>query len=228
MKYAAGLMVGVLSRSVGSTTASHNRFGPYFRSRVIPVNPSSDAQVTQRRILTDASQAWRGLTALQRAGWATLGSTIVRLDSLAQEYTLTGLQAFTSSFRNLSYIGLTPIEDAYTLAGLGSVASMTLTADSSPQTISFAFTPTPVPSDLSMVIEATAGVSAGINFRPRSAYKLVAVVASAGTSPENALTNWGAIFGSVVAGTKIFFRTRYISESTGEAGPWLYGSTIAL
>lgn len=128
MKYSPGLLVGQLSRSVGSTTASHNRFGPYFRSRVIPVNPNTSTQVTQRQFLHDASQGWRGLTANQRAAWTALGLEITRTDTLGVPYTLTGLQAYTSFYRTAKYIGGTALSDAPALVAVTAVASVTPTA----------------------------------------------------------------------------------------------------
>lgn len=122
-------MVGVLSRSVGNTTASHNRFGAYLRGRVIPTNPNTTNQVAQRTSLHDRSQEWRALTDTQRAGWAALGSTIVRQDSLGNNYTLTGLQAYTSYNRRLVYVGAAVISDAPALAVVTPVATATLTAN---------------------------------------------------------------------------------------------------
>lgn len=130
MKYAPSALIGVLSRSSGSTTASHNRFGAYLRGRIIPVNPNSTAQVAQRTIMTTLSQGWRALTAVQRAGWTALGLTMIRTDSLGVTYTLTGLQAYTSLNRNLLYLGQTAISAAPTLIGVTAVASATLTATS--------------------------------------------------------------------------------------------------
>jgi hypothetical protein len=130
MKYAPGAMVGVLSRSIGSTTASHNRFGAYLRGRVIPTNPNTAAQVAQRTSIIARSQEWRALTSTQRAGWTALGLTIVRTDSLGQTYNLTGLQTYTFINRNLVYVGSAVLSTAPTLLGVTAPATATLTATS--------------------------------------------------------------------------------------------------
>lgn len=58
------------SGSVGGLTASRNRGGQYFRSRVVPVNPSSPAQVTVRSNLSSLIAAWTNeLTPTQRDAW---------------------------------------------------------------------------------------------------------------------------------------------------------------
>lgn len=129
MKYVpSALGLGQLSRSAGSTTASRNRFGSYVRNRVMPVNPNTASQVTQRMSLQNRSEEWRLLTAAQRAGWDALGAAIVRTDSLGQTYTLTGLQAYTLCNRNLVYIGAAVISAAPALAIPPTLATVTVTA----------------------------------------------------------------------------------------------------
>lgn len=70
MKFTTGAMVGDLSGSIGSTTASHNKFGPYFRSKVIPVNPNTARQQAVRVVFATLVSAWNdSLTAEQRVAW---------------------------------------------------------------------------------------------------------------------------------------------------------------
>lgn len=70
MKFTPGAMVGDLSGSIGSTTASHNKFGSYFRSRVIPVNPNTGRQQTVRANFATLVNTWTTtLTPAQRIDW---------------------------------------------------------------------------------------------------------------------------------------------------------------
>lgn len=130
MKYVPGIAFGQFSRSQGSTTASHNRFGSYTRNRVTPVNPNTTKQAAQRAILSSLSAMYRTLTSTQRAGWAALGAQMTRLDSLGQSYSLTGLQAFTSINRNLGTVGASYISAAPALASPTTLLTLTLTATS--------------------------------------------------------------------------------------------------
>jgi len=88
-------------------------------------------QVAQRTILAQLSQAWRALTSAQRAGWASLGQQMVTTDSLGQAGNMTGLQAFTSLNRNLTYAGSATISDAPALAQPAPLVTMTATATAS-------------------------------------------------------------------------------------------------
>lgn len=107
MKYVPSALIGRLSRSAGSTTAAHNRFGAYLRNRVIPTNPASAKQTAVRNSLATFSGEYRALTDAQRAAWTALGLNMTRTDSLGQVYTLTGLQAYISLNRNLYTSGAT-------------------------------------------------------------------------------------------------------------------------
>lgn len=91
--------------------------------------------------------------------------------------------------------------------------------------LSVAFTATPLPAGAKLVVEATNQVSQGINFQPRSAYKVVFVGAAATASPANILSGYTAIYGAIIAGSKIFVRARVV-DSTGQAGDWLYSNVI--
>lgn len=92
--------------------------------------------------------------------------------------------------------------------------------------LSVAFTPTPEAANNVLVIEATAQVSAGKRFQPRSAYKFIQQVAAAGASPADILSAYTAKFGALLSGTKIFFRLSSISTTTGERSAFLYTSQI--
>lgn len=130
VKYVPSALIGQLSRSLGSTTASHNRYGAYLRGRIVPVNPNTPAQQAQRDAMLDFSQSWRNLTAAQRAGWAALGAAMSKTDSLGQPYSLTGLQAYTSVNRNLRFTGQTELTAAPALAIPIAITSITPTATS--------------------------------------------------------------------------------------------------
>lgn len=130
MKYVPSALIGQLSKSAGSTTGSHNRFGAYLRNRVVPVNPNTTKQAAQRAIIQAASAGWRALSDTQRAGWAALGLLMTRQDSLGQTYNLTGLQAYTSNYRNTKTIGTAQLSAAPALVEPTTLTLLTITATS--------------------------------------------------------------------------------------------------
>lgn len=91
--------------------------------------------------------------------------------------------------------------------------------------MSLAFTPTPLAIGEKIIIQATAQISQGRNFVPRSAYKNVFVGAGASASPSNILAGYTAIFGALVAGKKVFVRA-YVISSNGLASTPLETNVI--
>lgn len=130
MKYLPSALAGKFSKSAGSTTASHNRYGAYMRTRVTPVNPKTTKQLTQRSQLASLSATWRTLTDAQRAAWKALGAQMTRTDSLGATYDLTGLQAFISCNRNILFTGGTVLLAAPALVSATAITSVTVTATS--------------------------------------------------------------------------------------------------
>lgn len=130
VKYVPSALIGQLSKSAGSTTASHNRNGSYLRTRTIPVNPRTSLQSDRRASFAGFAQGWRGLTDAQRAAWTALGTVMVRNDSLGVPYTLTGLQAYESVNKTLDIISQTPVTTPPTYTQPAAILSVTLTGTS--------------------------------------------------------------------------------------------------
>lgn len=212
MKYVPSMAIGQLSRSQGSTTASRNRFGSYMRNRVMPVNPRTDAQTAQRTVIQETSQEWRALTQAQRDAWTALGALIVRNDSLGQSYTLTGLQAYTSINRTRTTFGVARVSDPPTFVAPVALATLAVASLTS-AALSLTFTPTPIGASNKLLFEASAPISAGRNFIPRSGLKIISASAANITSPQNLFSAYSAVFGAPIVGSKVFFRVRAANSS---------------
>lgn len=130
VKYVPSALIGQLSRSSGSTTASRNRYGSYLRTRNQPADPSTAKQTEKRAWFTFYSQQWRTLTDNQRAAWKALGEQMTRSDSLGQSYSLTGLQAYTSCNALLTHVGAANISDAPAYSPPPNVTGLTITLSS--------------------------------------------------------------------------------------------------
>jgi len=188
------------SGSLQGSVYSRNRFGQYVRSRATPVNPSTSAQGLVRARLAANAALWRTITAAQRAGWADLGLSMARTDSLGQTYTLNGFQAFCSVNNNNIAAGNAGVSDAPALvtppALLTSV--ITLTAAS----FSVAYTVTPLGAGARLFSFVSPQRSAGRAFE--GDFRLLAVSAAAAASPANLLAAYTAKFGVPVITNRIF------------------------
>lgn len=97
MKYIPGI-TGQMSGSMGSMTASHNRYGSYLRQRVTPANPSSALQQLVRNIFLTLAGNWvNDLTSTQRDKWNLYGANVVMKDKMGQDQYITGMNHFIRS-----------------------------------------------------------------------------------------------------------------------------------
>lgn len=189
------------SGSQAGTTASRNRFGQYFRTRAIPVQPSTPQQLVQRARMSTNSAAWRALTDTQRAGWESLGAGITRTDALGQTYTLNGFMAYCSINNNKLDAGDAVVADAPAIVTPPTLltAVITLTAAA----MSIAYTATPLAAGVRLFSFISPQKSAGRSFN--GDYRLIAVSAAAAASPANVYAAYIARLGVPVVGNRIFF-----------------------
>jgi hypothetical protein len=190
------------SGSQAGTTASRNRFGQYFRTRAIPVNPSSPTQLVQRARMSTNAAGWRALTDGQRAGWEALGLNIARTDSLGSAYTLNGFMAYCSVNNNKLDAGDAIVADAPAIVTPAQLltATITLTAVA----FSVAYTATPLAAANRLFIFVSPQKSAGRSFN--ADYRLIAVTAAAAASPANILAAYTARLGVPVVGNRMFLQ----------------------
>lgn len=91
-------MMSAASGSLAGITASHNKGGQYFRSRVIPVNPSSEFQLQVRAAMTSLATGWSDtLIPSQRTAWDLYASNVEVTDTLGSSMTLSGINWFIAS-----------------------------------------------------------------------------------------------------------------------------------
>lgn len=188
------------SGSYQGITASRNRFGQYKRTRAMPVQPRTVAQLNQRARMTTTSAAWRDLTDAQRAGWLSMGDLTARTDALGQTYTMNGFMAFTSVNNNKLQAGDALVDDAPSIVTPGDLASVTVTLTSA--AFSVAYTATPLAAGVRLFIWVSPQQSAGRKFN--GDYRLLTVTAAAAASPTNILAAYTAKFGVPVVGNRIF------------------------
>lgn len=116
MLYRPGPVAGSMSGSIGSTVASRNRGGTYFRTRAIPVNPSSVPQTDIRAIFSFLAAVWTNtLTADQRAGWEALAASQTFTNRIGATINLSGMPLFVKCNSARVQAGLANINDAPTL-----------------------------------------------------------------------------------------------------------------
>lgn len=189
-------MVGQLSGSTGSTTASHNRYGKYFRSRTIPVNPNSVSQQGVRGVFGGLAQAWRTLTQSQRDGWTTLAQNVPRIDALGDSYVLSGNAMYASVNLLRDAVGNARDDDAPALDSPPIVSSLALTATGGTSTLDLAYTATGGLAGNDFIIKASAPRSPGRDYVSRGELKQIMVVAGNVATPIDIQAAYSTVFGN--------------------------------
>lgn len=210
------------SGSQAGTTASRNRYGQYYRTRAIPVNPNSNAQGNVRARLGTNAAAYRALTDAQRAGWAALGTMLTRTDSLGQTYNLTGAQAYASVNQNNLNAGSAVVAAAPAIVTPSNIITATITLTAA--AMSIAYTATPLAAGTKLFTFASPQRSAGRNFE--ADFRLIAVSAAAAASPADVFAAYVARLGTPVVGNRIFFIFQVFSGGF-LSGPFAKSQVVA-
>jgi hypothetical protein len=202
---------------VAGTVFSRNKGGAYVRTKVTPLNPQTSYQTGVRAFLTQCAQAWRNLTAAQRAAWNAAATTDAGSMKGGHKSPLSGSQYFNQLGRNLLEIGVALVSTPPSPTDVTNISSLSVAADNSDQTLTITYAPA-VPADQKCIIYATGGQSAGINFF-KGKYRKIGYIIAANVSPLSYEAEYIARFGTVpAAGEKISVMLKPIITASGKAG----------
>lgn len=204
------------SGSVAGVTASRNRFGQYYRTRAIPVQPRTPKQTGNRARFTAGSSAWRGLTDTNRTGWNDYAEQITRSGSLGSSYSPTGAQLFTgSSILALAPVSVPPSSLPDYVLGIQDMTYVDPTPG--PEALTVTLTTTSVNN--TMILETSGPVSPGVTSAaavrrwrslPITAGNLAPEQFAMSPSPAPILANYKFLFPSPLPGNVIWFRFREV------------------
>lgn len=138
------------SGKLGGMVWSHNKGGPYIRTRAIPTNPNSARQQLVRAFLATMSVAWEALTDAQRNAWNTWASENPLQNPIGGSYMRTGHQAYTGLNARLMDAALPVVDDPPTHGAPLAVTSLTVTYVDG-DSVSIAYAPALTPTVCLMV-----------------------------------------------------------------------------
>lgn len=224
VKYSA-LMSDARGKLNGSV-ASKNRSGAYLRNKVTPVNPQTGAQQAVRNRLASFSQAWRGLTAAQRAAWDGAVSAFANTNVFGDLVQPTGKNLYTALNSNLGNIGETAISTPPLPAEVPEPVAGTLTIDvGTGDAMTLAFTNDS--SDVTYLLFATAPLSPGVGFF-KNRYRQIGTYAGSGGSPIDFKADYEAKFGTPADGQKIAVKLVPVVVATGQRGIGSQAQTLVV
>jgi len=221
MKIRYGPVVGAMSGSLGNTTASRGRGGPYLRIRSMPTKVVSEYTTVVRNIMAACSQAWGALTAEQQAAWNTWCQTHTITDSLGDERTLFGAQGYTQLNARILLAGDTPITLPPTAAAPAPLTLFTAAPADGAGTCVMTFTPTPLAASERLWLKAAVVINPGVNY-VKNLYKTVHIGALTTASLTDCEVDLQARFGSMIEGQICHFQAQVYESTTGMLSGAIY------
>jgi len=199
MKFKPGFGAGELSGSLGATVASHSRYGPYFRTRVVPVNPATTPQNTVRNNFAAASAFWKQLTDTERNTWKAYAQTRPIIDRLGASQVLTG-NAIAVRINARRMLGGNPLLRVPNISSNpDSLTAMSITADIGTGACAITFTPTPLAAGKALAIYAAVLDSPGKSYI-KNLFKFLCFTGAAQASPYDYQADIEAKFGTLAVG----------------------------
>lgn len=205
---ASGKMAGIVF--------SRNRYGMYVRKYAIPVNPATTPQGIIRVAFQTLSNGWKALTQAQRDSWIAGAPSFPQTLPDGSQQVLSGQALYVKFNTVLNYAGVAAVNvcpSPQDVAYPGSLSVTTLTNAS----IILDADLLVVPAGTIFLVEATHGVSAGVNFVGRSAFKRIAVLVATDDLSDELITPYTAVFGAPVTGAKVFFRVTGTLTNSGQS-----------
>ena len=206
-----------LSGSLGGITASHNKGGPYFRVRAIPVNPNTPQQQTIRTATADLTVRWNdSLTTVQREAWDTYAANVPLPNSIGESGNISGLAMYVRSNVSRIQAALARQDDAPIIFNLGSFTAPVINSiTGSTDILELAFVPSDPWDDedgSAMLVYTSRPQNPTINFF-KGPYRFAAAILGDSGTPPTTPASIALAFGAT-AGQRVFIRVT-VTRSDG-------------
>ncbi len=212
MKFLGGIAGSEFSGSIGGVTASRNASGAYFRTRTVPVNPSTPQQVTVRAFMAQLSNAWiEILTDTQREDWATYAANVPLIDKLGSAINVSGLNMYVRSNVPALQASLDRQDDAPSIFDLGSFTNPTMVATASGPTLDITFTDTDAWANedgAAMIVYGSRPQNPTINFF-KGPYRIAGTILGDAITPPTSPAVIASPF-AFDAGQRVFAQVRVV------------------
>jgi hypothetical protein len=211
-----GAMVTDARGSIDGVVYSKSQYGAYVRVKVSPKQPQTAFQLNVRQTLAALSQAWGSvLDPGQRAAWKVFAAAHPVTDVFGNSQTLSAIAMYVRV--NAVIIGATGtrIDDPPLTFSATPLATMAITMSTAAQSVSMAFTVTPLGADERLYIFATPTLIAGRDFY-KPLLRFIGVSDAADASPFVATTLYKARFAADwLLGDRVAFVVAVVNETTG-------------
>jgi len=210
-----GMVAG--SGKIGGHVVAVNKGGAYVRTKRKPTNPRSTSQVNQRNNNTGNAQAWRGLTAAQRTGWANYAAATAKKNHFGETRYSSGFQAFVQANNTLLAIGVATITAAPVPVAVTPITSLSIVADHVTAHLTLTYAPA-VPAGYHYIMRATPQYSAGKTF-VKQQFRQCGTLVTANASPYESSGKYTTVFPPIAnVGQKVSVQLIPVVDATGQRG----------
>lgn len=224
MKLKFGAIVTEGSGKIGGHVAAKNKSGAYLRTKSVPVNRQTSAQLERRSSLASISQAWRELTDFQRTAWNATAPDFAKSDIFGDIRQISGFNIYQrlNAIRRLCGQSLLTVPPVLSAVDFETLDAVTITLD--PVYLNIWFNGT-VSTSLMVIFEATPPGPASVVVS-KSDYRIFSV--SVGDYQDYTLTDeYLAKFGSIGSlGQAIHFRWSFVALASGLRSSYFYSRKI--
>jgi len=197
----------------GGTIFSRNASGGYIKTKVTPTNPRTVYQQEQRGLMGSIAQSWKGLSRAVQTQWKSFAEQVPQTNVFGDQIVLSGFNAYVRSSRNLSVLGMPPLQTPGAVPSFPNLSNVALTAGGTK--IELSFDVNGDASTVNSVVDATPGVGAGKSF-VNNLYRMVAPLAEELASPIDFTTQYNDRFGALpLNGMLVYARIRLIDLGSG-------------
>lgn len=223
-KISPGPMAAAISGSMGGTTFSHNKGGPYIRARAIPTNPGTSFQLNQRARLATAAGQWQGLTDAQRQAWVEWARQNPVINALGHAVQLSGEQAYIQLNSRILQDGGTVISVPPIIPAHPGFTSIVQDGDIGLGDTDLTFTPA-LPAGAKVWLRGAVLNSAGISY-VRNLLRFVATSAADQASPWDDEAAIVARLGTLTVGQTLHVEAAVFNPANGLLSPFLRTSVV--
>ena len=209
-------LISEMRGKLNGSVFTKNRYGNALRNKVTPVNRRTPYQQNIKAIFTHFSQKWRSLSPAQHQAWNAAVADFTKNNIFGDSIKPTGSNLYCELNSNLALIGASEITDPPLQKVIEGISKFSLIVDSNPGSPKFEihFDPTPTTTDIFHLIFATRCYSPGKTYI-QGDYRIIGIIPSSSATPYDALAEWNAKFGTLVADQMVSVKLVPVHKATG-------------
>lgn len=224
MIFSSGSIVGALSGSIGGMTASHNKGGQYFRTRAIPTNPSSTAQLQRRADFATNSTNWQDLSMADQQAWTEWARQNPITNALGASILKSGHQSFVGLNSRILLASGTPIDVPPVVARPDGFLTLVQAADIGAGNVDLTFTAA-LTSGNQIYLRAALIDSAGVTY-VKNRMKFISFSSVDETSPWDNQADIEAVLGTMIVGQTLHVEAAQYDPANGQVATFVHSRSL--